>query len=445
LNQLIISIGRSLCLSPFFISSIVIGLIAPICRGDSAPVPPLPLIPEKHFNINDYGAVSDGTTLNTDSITKAIAASTAAGGGSVIVPAGHYLTGPFLLANNLNLHLEKDAVLLISDDEKAFTSHNHRYEDCISAENLHDVAITGEGTIDGQGQKWWDKFLKVKGTDGEAKQKHRPYLVSLAKCNAVRVQGITLQNSPMFHLVPKDCTDVTIDGVHFVAPSDSPNTDALDPSGRNFLITNCVFDVGDDCIAVKATGKPEPGHLSCEDFLITKCTFNHGHGMSIGGQTNGGLRRLTVRDCTFDSTDAGIRMKAGRGDGGVVEDLLYENLKMDKVKSPIVITSFYPKKIDDPANDPAQKLDEKTPIWRHIKINNVTSTNSPSAGMILGLAESPVEDVVLTNVHITAEKGLQIVHARGIQFVDSSINVQNAPAIDASDAQVTGLDPGAGH
>jgi polygalacturonase len=399
--------------------------------------PPAPNIPDKSFSITDYGAVADGKTPNTQAIIHAIAACTAAGGGSVIVPAGKYLTAPFALSSGLNLHLEQGAVLLITDDEKQFQVRGNAYENCISADDCHDIAITGAGTIDGQGERWWTEFIKSKGSSSAAL--HRPFLVVLKNCNRVLIKGITLTNSPMFHLVPKECRDVTIDAVHFVAPAKAPNTDGLDPSGWNYLITRCIFDVGDDCIAIKPTGHGDAGQVSCEDFLITDCTFNHGHGMSIGGQTNGGLRRMIVRDCAFEGTEAGIRMKAGRGAGGLVEDVTYENLKMHGVKSPILISSFYPRPPKNPAADPAQPMQADTPIWRHIQITNLTSTDSPTAGQIIGLAESPVEDVVLTRVHISAVKGMQIIHAKGVRFVDSSIDVQEKPAIKLSDAEVSGM------
>ncbi len=422
---------------------ICMGAAVLLANRCTAAEPPRPQIPQKTFNIADYGAVADGTTLNTAAIAKAITACTAAGGGSVIIPAGKYLTGPITLASNLNLHLEKDAVLLISNDQKIFKSSRNRAQNCIIADNCHDLAITGAGTIDGQGAPWWAQFTKAKNSASGSI--HRPYLIVLSHCERILVQGITLTNSPSFHLVPRECRDVTIDSVQFQAPAKAPNTDGLDPSGWNCLITNCRFDVGDDCIAIKATGAAEDGHLSCEDFTIANCTFEHGHGMSIGGQSNGGLRRMIVRDCNFDGTDAGIRMKAPRGSGGVVEDLLYENLKMTGVKVPILITSYYPRIPDDPASDPAQELGSLTPIWRHIQITNLTATDSPSAGEIIGLAEAPVEDVVLTDVHISAAKGLRIVNARGIHFVNSSISAQSGPAITAGNAEVTGLNLVSGH
>ena len=394
----------------------------------------------KVFDITAYGAVADGKSLNTTAITQAIEACSKAGGGIVRVPAGRFLTGPLALASNLELRLEKDATLLISDDRAQYTLRGNSYQNCIVADHCHDVAVTGEGAIDGQGQSWWSEFLKSKnGSGGVESARHRPYLVVLNHCTRVRLEGVTLCNSPSFHLVPHACTNVSIDHVQFRAPATTPNTDGLDPSGWNFTIAHCTFDVGDDCIAIKATGDAPAGQNSCENFDIHDCTFLHGHGLSIGGQTPGGLRHLVVRDCTFDGTDAGIRLKAGRGTGGVVEDLLYENLKMDRVKVPILITSYYPKMPKDPKQDPAQPANRLTPIWRHIRITNLTSKNSPVAGRIIGLPEMPVDDVLFTRVHLESEKGMVIDHARHIRFVDSTIEVQHGEPIETHDAQVTGL------
>ncbi len=128
-------------------------------------------------------------------------------------------------------------------------------------------------------------------------------LINLNRCNRVLVQDVLLTNSPMFHLVPKACQNVTVQNIHIKAPFNAPNTDGMDPSGWNYLIDHCTFDVGDDCIALKPTTQIDPTRPSCENFTITNCTFLHGHGMSIGGQSNGGLHHLVVRDCTFDGTD----------------------------------------------------------------------------------------------------------------------------------------------
>jgi polygalacturonase len=404
-----------------------------VTRITSADVP-LPTIPNTSFTITDYGAVPDGATSSTDAIAKAIAACEKAGGGSVIVPAGKFFTGPIKLASNLDFHLNAGATLLMSN---TFTDYpqdkNGGYSDEVTADNCHDLAITGDGTIDGQGNPWWVAFLKIKNKQPNAPRLgRRPHLVALNHCTRVLVKGVTLTNSPSFHLVPDRCQDVTIEQVKFKAPAKSPNTDALDPSGWNYLITGCTFDVGDDCIAIKASGKPAGDHLSCEDFLITDCTFNHGHGMSIGSQTSGGVRRLTVRDCTFNSTDTGIRLKSNRHVGGLVEDCTYENLKMTNVKTAIFITSYYPER-DTPekaSDDPAQPITSTTPIWRNIHISHVTATGCKTAGKIIGLAEMPVSDVTMTDVHISAEHGMTIWNAKNISFVNSDIKADKGNVLE---------------
>jgi polygalacturonase len=438
--------------SIFLRSSMVFAGLLGICQSSMAadePSLPLPSIPHNAFNITDYGAVADGVTLNTVAITKAIDACEKAGGGTVEISSGRFLTAALKLGSNLNLHLDDGAVLLMSNKFDDYSQEGHGgYPNLISADNCHDVAITGLGTIDGQGRPWWTEFLKTKGAPADVPHMaHRPYMVVLKDCKRVLVQGVTLTNSPSFHLVPGGCTDVTIDHVSIVAPADSPNTDACDPSGWNFVITHCTFDVGDDCIAIKAGGKPVAGKASCENFLVADCTFKHGHGMSIGGQSSGGLRHLLVRDCTFDGTGAGIRMKANRGSGGLVEDCTYENLTMKNVKFPIYITSYYPENgtPKSAAADPAHKVNATTPIWRDIHIMNVTSIGSPTAGRIIGLAEMPISNVVLENVRISAQKGLDIWNVQNLRFVNSQIMATTSSALNVQQSfGVSGLNPKSG-
>jgi polygalacturonase len=408
----------------------------------TAPTIQQPQIPSRVFNIVDYGAKGTGTTLDTDAIKKAIDACDKSGGGTVRIPAGQFLTAPFSLTSNLNLHLDEGAALRISNNPADFRLARNRYQDCIDARDCHDIAITGKGTIDGQGRPWWVKFNATKNAPPEAPiPPHRPFLITLTECQRILVQDVTLTNSPMFHLFPQECQDVTIERVHFLAPANSPNTDALDLSGRNFLITKCLFDVGDDCIAIKATHQIDPSRPSCENILIADCTFLHGHGLSIGGQTTGGLRHMRVRDCTFDGTNAGIRMKAGRGSGGLVEDVSYENLTMKNVNVAILITSYYPQIPEHPAQDSEKKVTKTTPIWRNIRISNVKSDAGQTAGRILGLPEMPVSDVVLTNVTIDAQKGMEISNARGIVFEHSQITAQSGPPMmTVAKSQVSGID-----
>jgi polygalacturonase len=436
--------------------SIVRGDDAPTTEPTTQPDIPLPQIPDKTFNIKDYGAVADGTTLNTEAIQKTIDAASAAGGGTVLVPAGQFLTGPIKLASNLDFKVDTGATLLFSDDFKNYklmpgrkgVVGNGRYEDLIFATDIHDLVISGHGTIDGQGKKWWDMFLPFKNTMSDpAAPPHRPHLLVIHNCKRLLIEDITLTNSPMLHCVPEACQDVTIRGITIKSPATSPNTDGIDPSGINYFITKCTIDNGDDNIALKPVEFAIEGQPSCQDFLITDCTFIHGHGMSIGGQTTGGLKHLVVRDCTFDSNDQGIRLKAPRGVGGLVEDCTYENLTMKNIKkTAIEITSYYPEsKIPkDWSTEPTEAVDATTPIWKDIYITNVTITGAKAAGLIVGLPESHISNVVFTNVTIDAKKPLKIANADGIKFVNSQVTVSSGNALDAQNATVEGIDPNSG-
>jgi polygalacturonase len=172
--------------------------------------------------------------------------------------------------------------------------------------------------------------------------------------------------------------------------------------------------------------------------LIEDCTFREGHGMSIGGQTAGGLRGLVVRNCTFEGTEAGIRMKAPRGEGGLVEDCVYENLAMKRVKVAIYITSYYPSIPKDVETDAAQAVAPSTPIWRDIRISNVTITDSAEVARVIGLPEMPVSNLVLTNVRSSANKGMRIVHARGVRLEGCDTVVRQGQALVTHDAEVQG-------
>jgi polygalacturonase len=430
-------------------------LVARADDNTALPTIPAPSIPDKTFKITDYGAVADGQTLCTDAISKAIDACSKAGGGTVLVPAGKFLTGPFTLVSNMDFKVDQGATLVFSDDPSLYavsedSSHEssegngRRYQNFIQGNNLHDIALTGSGTIDGQGLKWWMMFMPFKKKMSDpAAPPHRPLMISLNNCQRVDVEGLTLKDSPMFHLVPQACQDVLISGLNISASPTSPNTDGIDPSGSNYLIKNCTIDTGDDNIALKPVHAAIPGHPACENFLVTDCTFKNGHGMSIGGQTPGGLKHLVVRNCTFDQTQNGIRMKAPRGNGGLVEDCTYENLTMDGVEHPITISSFYPLPKGNNFGT-TQPVDTKTPIWRDIHITNVTATESDYGGEIFGLPEMHITDMTLTNVKISATRPLRIANADGIKFVNCEIDATNGQPVVLTDATIDGLDPTTG-
>jgi polygalacturonase len=395
---------------------------------------PLPVIPPATFNVTNHGAVGDGKTMNTIAIQKTIDTAAAAGGGIVLVPVGKFVTGPLTLASSINLHLDKNAVILISDVITNYPVVKGRYQDSITASGAHDLEISGEGTIDGQGEAWWTAFRE------NPSMTHRPYLVKLSNCTRVHVHGVTLSNSPMFHLVPQNCTDVTIQGITIQSPVDAPNTDGIDPSGWNFLITDCTIDTGDDNIAIKPGSGRTPGD---KNYTVRNCTFIHGHGCSIGSGTAGGIEDLTVSHCTFNQTDYGIRIKTVRGNGGRLRNCLYENLTMTAIgKSPISIVDYYPERNapKDPATEKAEPVNDRTPFNQKIIIRNVTATNCPNAGIIRGLPEAPIDGLTFSNVTLSAKTGMKIYHAREVRFVESKITVESGKPLLTFDAEVTGLE-----
>ncbi len=406
-----------------------------------------PRIPHRIFNITSFGAVGNGTTMNTKAIEKAVNACEKAGGGEVLIPAGKYLTGPLTLGSKMNFHVARGAEILMSTNPRNYIpAANQRniehpgYRNCIVALHAHDIAITGHGIIDGQGQAWWPRYRKQPGHKHPPRLPHRPFMVVLENCTRVLVKNVHLENSPMFHLVPNACRDVIIDHVTITAPINTPNTDACDPAGWNYYITRCTFNEGDDCIAIKASARNgTPAHPSCENFLITHCTFEHGHGMSVGGQTNGCLKYVVVRDCTFDHTHRGVRLKAGPGYGGLSEYLWYQNLTMRNVRLPVFINSFYPKKPKTPSQVPPLRTHRNLPVWKHVYFENITSVNSPHAGRISALPGLPADDIVFSHVHIHANRGFTMLNARNIRFEHSSITVRHGPAIIPYNAQVTGI------
>jgi polygalacturonase len=426
-----------------FARQVVVALrqAVPELAPDLRSVPdPAAAMPDKLFDVKKYGAAGDGQTDDTPAIQKAVDACAAAGGGVVKFPAGTYLSKPiFLKGDNLTVQLDAGAKLLASDHfaDFAVPEKAGAVRAFVNADGLDNLTLTGKGMIDGAGAAWWREMRSAQKSGRP--EPRRPRLVWLQHCHHLRIEGITLQNSPSFHLVPGNCDDVAVTGVTIRAPADSPNTDATDPSGcRHVVYSQCTFDVGDDNIAIKS-GQVDPAHpdAAVEDMLVENCTFLAGHGMSIGSETTGGVKYLTVRDCTFDGTTSGIRIKSDRTRGGLVESCTYSNLTMRNVKIPINITCYYPK---IPATDSSLPVTDKTPRYRNLKIVNVTAESPRSAGFLIGLPECCVSNVVFENVHITAPTGLTVRNARAVQFLNSDIQTKSGSAlILETNAEVTGI------
>jgi polygalacturonase len=398
--------------------------------------PAQPAIAGPTFTLSDYGAVADGKTANTEAFRLAVAAVDKAGGGTLVVPSGTYYTGPITLCSGIDLHLEAGAKLLFSQNFDDYRIKGNTYRPLVGAKDCHDIVISGAGTFDGQGTPWWIIERKVKS---EARAKGlpdaeigRPRMIVLENCKRIRLEGVTLSNSPMYHFVPFKCEDVTVDGITILSPSDSPNTDGIDPSvSRRVLITHCRIDTGDDCIAVKAGTH---GYGPVEDVLVTDCTFLHGHGCSIGSDTDSGVRNMTVQRCTFDGTEAGVRLKSRRGRGGLVENITYSDLTMRNVGQAIVITSYYYGLPKPGMHDEFQAVNSDTPIWHNILVRNVVATGgTKDAGLIIGLPEMPARAIVLDNVSISARNGLRVGYADGVSLTNVQISPDVGPALVVED------------
>ena len=367
-------------------------------------------------NVRDFGAKGDGATKDTAAIQKAIDTCEGKGGGTVVLPAGTYVSAPIVLKSNITFHLDKGATLLGSPDHADYPAktefHVPDAQPLVSATDAVNVAITGEGTIDGNGESWWLEARKTHDA-GILGNHPRPKLIILDHCKHVRIEGITVQNSPMWQIVPYYTDDIVIRNVRILAPQHSPNTDAIDPfSSSHVLIDHVYADVGDDNVAIKSGPINSPGPDSpSRDITIRDCTFMHGHGVSVGSELSGGAQNILAERIHFEGTDNGIRVKANRDRGHDVSNLVFRDITMKDVKNALIISEYYPKIMPPAGGVPPAPVGRLTPHFHDITVENVTATGSQMAGAIVGLPESPVKNVVLRNVNLSAKTGLVIGYA----------------------------------
>jgi len=377
--------------------------------------PQAPTIPSLNISVTDFGAIGDGVTDCTEAFTKAISHLTKQGGGHLNVPAGIYLTGPIKMKSLIDLHVERGSIILFSPDKQRYAGNNDgkssRATSPLTASKCHDISITGEGIIDGNGEWWrpvkrgkvsdteWKVFLNMGGTtadDGqlwypyglkhfgniaetqEAQERLRPHLIRLTDCERILISGVTVQNAPKFHIVPQRCKDVIIDGVNVRCPWNAQNGDGIDlMQCQRALVTGCTLDVGDDGICLKGgVGADGVKYGPCADILITGNTVYHAHGgFVIGSEFSGGMHHIVVNDCTFSGTDTGLRFKSGPGRGGKTSDIHIYDIRMSDIKDQAIVfeTSYADRPAGSKASDnnSAKAPDEFIPEFCDIHISRI--------------------------------------------------------------------------
>jgi polygalacturonase len=436
-----------------------------------------PVIPNVRLSLLDFGAIGDGTTMNTQAFEEAIAALSTKGGGELDVPPGIWLTGPIKLQSHINLHLERGALIQFSGDFNLYSlvvinMKGEKEVDStspISGENLEDIAITGEGIIDGGGDAWrpvkkdkltegdWKALVASGGVldarrttwwpgksamDGEkivtslrkvnslnlqdyepVHQFLRPKMVRLIGCKRVLLQGVTFGNPPNWTLNPALCEDVSILNIAVHSSYAAQNSDALDlESCRHVIIQDSTFDTGDDGICLKS-GKDAAGRrigVPDEDVWIEGCTVYHAHGgFVIGSETSGGMRNIYVDNCTFIGTDNGLRFKSVRGRGGVVENIFISNVRMKNIlQNAIDFEMYYFMNGGSPemTGTNLPPVDEGTPQFRDIHFKNIICLGAQKAMVLEGLPEMPIRNFDFENVSLSAQSGAFITDAEGVYF-----------------------------
>lgn len=367
-------------------------------------------------DVRAHGAKGDGVTKDTSAIQEAIDDCTGKGGGVVELKPGTYLSAPIVLKSGITLQLDEGATLRgsqeFSDYPEITEFRAPGRQALVSATNAENVTIRGKGVIDGAGDPWWQMARRFKGSGIMGSEHTRPRLVVFDHCKHVLVEGVTIENSPMWQLVPYYSDDVTIRNIKVLAPAHSPNTDAIDPfSSSHMRIDHVTADVGDDDVAIKSGAINSPGpDAPSSDIVIKDCTFLHGHGLSIGSEIAGGANHIRAEHITFDGTDNGIRIKANRDRGHDVSDVVIQHITMHNVRHPLVVSEYYPKMLPEGSvtTAPVTRL---TPHFHDITIEDVTATESGDAGVIAGLPESPIRGLVLRNVRISAQKPMTVGYA----------------------------------
>ncbi len=460
-----------------------------------------PKFPDHHVSIVEYGAVADGITMNTHAISNAINACVKLGGGTVVVPRGMWLTGPIKLESNINLYLERGALVQFSSHFEDFPliagfdgkSKKYQITPPIYAFRANNIAITGDGVIDGAGEAWrpvkkekmtnkqWQELISSGGSltadgkiwwpskearDGEtqlaeiekskkkpsmedyarAREFLRPNLVMLVQCRGILLDGPTFRNSPRFHVYPIQSENIIVRNVTIQTQWYAQNGDGLDLNAcRNVVVYKTVVDAGDDAICIKpgkiaATQQPGP---SCENIVIADCIVYHGHGgFVIGSESYGGARNISVRNCIFIGTDVGLRFKSARGRGGLIDHIFVDGIQMrDIQKEAILFDMYYGDKDPEELVASGTELNKEEPVtvetprFQNFYLSNIVCNGANRAVLLNGLPEMPLKNIHLKDTYITSKKGMMFTNCDSIEIINSNIVSKNSPIISLNQSR----------
>jgi parallel beta-helix repeat protein len=409
------------------------------------------------FNVLDYGARNDGSTRATEAIRAAIQAVKAAGGGTVYIPAGKYICGPFELVSNMVLHVEAGATLQFPAERLPFTRGRNQSIECITpvpligAHNLENVTITGRGVITTNNADWMKLMPRLPGSAAGPNWAHlleslehktpaseeeymkaapelRPPFIQMMNCKNVLIEGIHIIGSPMWpihllytenaivdHVIVETCPGVHTGGIY------------LD-SSRDIRISDCYIDSGDDGIVLKA-GKDADGlrvYRPTENVSITNCTVHRAHGaVVLGSETAGGIRNVVASNITCDNTQIGVRIKSRRGRGGIIEDVRFSNWTMEHVGQAISVTNYYT--MEGEKRTGVEPVSARTPIFRNIAISEMTINHARVAVNIDGLPEMPIEGLRISDVIASAKVGFKASNTMALELHDVQVNAEDGP------------------
>lgn len=382
------------------------------------------------INVKDFGAVGDGIHEDTGAIQAAV--NFLPENGRLLFPDGTYLLCPVALKSHITLELCEKTVLLgsarrerypiipaaavdpVSGKELPLAGfeglEQNAYQSLLQASFAEDITIVGKGTIDGNGQNgdWWKDFHSFPAA--------RPRVLFFNRCKHVTLHGVTVSNGPSWHIHPFFSEDFSMLDCFVTAPKVSPNTDGIDPESCDGVrIIGCRFSVGDDCIAIKS-GKLDMARKyqkPADHHVIRNCLMEFGHGaVTLGSELSAGIRNLSVTDCRFHATDRGLRIKTrrGRGKESLITNVLFDNIRMDKVLTPVVINMWY--NCCDPDRNTeyvwsrsSLPVDDRTPHLGSFAFRNMECTDAEVAACYIdGLPESPIDEVTLENIQVTFAK-----------------------------------------